>query len=78
MSKRCKYCKLYENGDINEKIISKKILPKHLYDSNILVWILPGKHSLGLWFDNGCNIELLAEKKIKFCPMCGRKLKDGD
>lgn len=78
MSKGCKYCNNNEiKGEINEKILQKNPFGKYLPNSGLVVW-LSEIGTCDLWIDDGCDFHLLGSKKIKFCPMCGRKFTKGE
>lgn len=65
--KMCKYCDI-ENG--TEDILRKNVV---VLNEKILFELFLLKNEIGLC--SGGNYDSpLAKKKIKYCPMCGRKL----
>lgn len=68
----CKYCK------VDADLINKKVKVKGLVQPakfRVGAYITEDNQlGLDFWFDNTFLVE--AYKKIKYCPMCGRKLEE--
>ena len=75
----CKYCEIYEKSESweqNKNLLYKSLNLNKSPFMDIEVYISQG-NKLIMYADHGntCDSRFVVEKTIKYCPMCGRKLK---
>ena len=73
----CKYCKEFKTGDCNDSILTGMLKINGVELIGIDVFITDDY--LELFVDDAKYGSKLykKKKKIKYCPMCGKKIEDG-
>lgn len=69
----CKYCRQIKTGDCNESIIKSEWISNGAVLTETDVWINDDKLMLLVTNLSGVTIQKKS-KKIKYCPMCGKKI----
>lgn len=75
MDKECLYCKMEENGDFPDDhpdLFAMRLGKVFGYEISTYGYVGNGILYIGTNF--GVDSGPVLEKKIKYCPMCGRKL----
>lgn len=73
----CKFCEMKDSDLAEEEIMSDQYVNLGIIDSITINTIIQDKNILSTYFMNEVS-DVLVEynTKIKFCPMCGRKLEE--
>lgn len=73
----CKYCEMVDSELAEKDIMKNQYVDLGIVNSIKVSTIIQDQNVLCTYFTNECS-DVLAEynTKIKYCPMCGRKLGD--
>ena len=74
----CSYCDVDYDEGLAEDIISESLKLFALQNkTNLYVCVLPKDNELTVYLSSNDTLMTAGKAKIKYCPMCGRKLTNG-